>query len=217
MTVLNLDYTVGRMPDGRLVRCKQTPADWSPKSETPLGRDPGCRCPLDPKGVAPSTRQVLLGSGTVTSRAASVRGRRCAWPVARRRDIEAAERQWAECLNFEPLDSLRIYRNKFVAHMSQYPADKEMPVIHQLFDLAAMTAKVAEAHASKAASRSTGLAEPPLDLGQPALKQNPEFALETLNTAHRHLPLPQSSSASRFTAGAFGYLNLSQSFDRPET
>src|SRR5215813_1260026 len=32
---------------------------------------------------------------------------------------------------------------------------------------------------------------------------------------HRHLPFPQSSSASRFTAGAAGFLNLSQSFDRP--
>ena len=30
----------------------------------------------------------------------------------------------------------------------------------------------------------------------------------------RHLP--QSSSASRFTAGAFGFLNLSQSGDRPD-
>jgi hypothetical protein len=28
--------------------------------------------------------------------------------------------------------------------------------------------------------------------------------------------LPQSSSASRFTAGAFGFLNLSQSGDRPD-
>jgi hypothetical protein len=32
---------------------------------------------------------------------------------------------------------------------------------------------------------------------------------------HRHLSLPQSSSASRFTAGADGFLNLSQSFERP--
>jgi hypothetical protein len=33
----------------------------------------------------------------------------------------------------------------------------------------------------------------------------------------RHPLLPQSSSASRFTAGAFGFLNLSQSYERPET
>jgi hypothetical protein len=31
-------------------------------------------------------------------------------------DIEAAERHWAECLNFEHLEVLRIYRNKSVAH-----------------------------------------------------------------------------------------------------
>jgi AbiU2 len=59
-------------------------------------------------------------------------------------DIEAAERQWAECLNFEHLDSLRTYRNKSVAHMSDFPADMQKPVVHQLFDLAALTAKVAE-------------------------------------------------------------------------
>jgi hypothetical protein len=32
---------------------------------------------------------------------------------------------------------------------------------------------------------------------------------------HRPPLLPQSSSASRFTAGAAGFLNLSQSFDLP--
>jgi hypothetical protein len=32
---------------------------------------------------------------------------------------------------------------------------------------------------------------------------------------HRHRSLPQSSSASRFTAGAFGFFILSQSGDRP--
>ena len=31
-----------------------------------------------------------------------------------------------------------------------------------------------------------------------------------------HRSLPQSSSASRFTAGAFGFLHLSQSRERPE-
>jgi hypothetical protein len=33
---------------------------------------------------------------------------------------------------------------------------------------------------------------------------------------HRHWPFPQSSSASRFTAGASGFFILSQSGDRPE-
>src|SRR5262245_34796610 len=33
---------------------------------------------------------------------------------------------------------------------------------------------------------------------------------------HRHRFLPQSSSASRFTAGAFGFFILSQSGERPE-
>jgi HEPN superfamily AbiU2-like protein len=59
-------------------------------------------------------------------------------------DIEAAERRWAECLNFEHLESLRTYRNKSVAHMSDYPADMKQPLVHQLFDLARMTANVAE-------------------------------------------------------------------------
>jgi hypothetical protein len=34
--------------------------------------------------------------------------------------------------------------------------------------------------------------------------------------AHRHLSLPQSSSASRFTAGEFGFFIFSQSRDRPD-
>src|SRR5262245_45692732 len=34
-------------------------------------------------------------------------------------------------------------------------------------------------------------------------------------TAHRHLSLLQSSSASRFTAGAAGFLNFSQSLHLP--
>jgi hypothetical protein len=59
-------------------------------------------------------------------------------------DIEAAERRWKECLDFESLDALRTYRNKVVAHLSEYPADTDKPIVHQLFDLAAMTAKVAE-------------------------------------------------------------------------
>jgi hypothetical protein len=59
-------------------------------------------------------------------------------------DIKAAERNWAKCVNFKPLDSLRTYRNKVVAHLSEYPADKDKPIVSQLFDLAKMTAKVAE-------------------------------------------------------------------------
>jgi AbiU2 len=60
-------------------------------------------------------------------------------------DIEAAERRWKECLkNRKSLDALRTYRNKVVAHLSEYPADKDKPIVRQLFDLAAMTAKVAE-------------------------------------------------------------------------
>jgi len=59
-------------------------------------------------------------------------------------DIESAERRWADCLNFKPLESLRTFRNKSVAHMSVYPADMEPPVNHQLFELARMTAEVAE-------------------------------------------------------------------------
>jgi hypothetical protein len=36
------------------------------------------------------------------------------------------------------------------------------------------------------------------------------------NSTHRkHLPLPQSSSASRFTAGASGFLLVSKSRERP--
>jgi hypothetical protein len=59
-------------------------------------------------------------------------------------DIESAERRWADCLNFEPLERLRIFRNKSVAHISTYPANMEQPVVHELFDLARMTAEVAE-------------------------------------------------------------------------
>jgi hypothetical protein len=59
-------------------------------------------------------------------------------------DIEAAERRGDECLNFESLAALRTYRNKVVAHLSEYPADKDKPIVRQLFDLAAMTGKVAE-------------------------------------------------------------------------
>jgi hypothetical protein len=69
-------------------------------------------------------------------------------------DIEAAERHWARCLNFQHLESLRTYRNKSVAHMSQSPADMEQPLVHQLFELARMTAKVAELLA-----RGTGIAQ----------------------------------------------------------
>jgi hypothetical protein len=36
------------------------------------------------------------------------------------------------------------------------------------------------------------------------------------DTLQRHLSLPQSSSSSRFTAGAFGFFIFSQSGERPE-
>jgi hypothetical protein len=57
-------------------------------------------------------------------------------------DIEAAERLWAECLDFEPLGRLRNYRNKLVAHLSI--SVMEEPINSELFELARMTAKVAE-------------------------------------------------------------------------
>ena len=80
----------------------------------------------------------------------------CGMKGANFADIEAAERRWAECLKFEPLDSLRTYRNKVVAHLSEYPADKDKPIVGQLFQLAAMTAKVAEllAHGTGIAAMS---------------------------------------------------------------
>ena len=59
-------------------------------------------------------------------------------------DIESAQRRWVDCLNFKPLKSLRTFRNKSVVHMSDYSADMEQPVVHQLFELARMTAEVAE-------------------------------------------------------------------------
>jgi hypothetical protein len=37
-----------------------------------------------------------------------------------------------------------------------------------------------------------------------------------VRVAHRHLSFPQSSSASRFTAGAAGFFILSQSVVRPD-
>jgi hypothetical protein len=37
-----------------------------------------------------------------------------------------------------------------------------------------------------------------------------------LRGGHRHFSLPQSSSTSRFTAGASGFFILSQSGERPE-
>jgi hypothetical protein len=59
-------------------------------------------------------------------------------------DIEAAERCWGACLNFEPRGRLRTYRNKFVAHLSDPPAGMRDPIISELFDLGRMTAEVAE-------------------------------------------------------------------------
>src|SRR5262249_32842438 len=45
-----------------------------------------------------------------------------------------------------------------------------------------------------------------------SLREPPQFC----RALHRHFPFPQSSSASRFTAGAAGFFILSQSGDRPE-
>jgi hypothetical protein len=82
----------------------------------------------------------------------------CGMKGANLANIEAAERRWAECLNFESLDALRTYRNKVVAHLSEYPADEEKPIVRHLFHLAAMTAKVAELLA-----HGTGIAAVSLD------------------------------------------------------
>jgi hypothetical protein len=41
---------------------------------------------------------------------------------------------------------------------------------------------------------------------------NEKVSASTLVGGHRHLSLPHSPSASRFTAGAAGFLNFSQSF-----
>jgi hypothetical protein len=59
-------------------------------------------------------------------------------------DIQAAQRRWAECLKFKPYERLRTYRNKFVAHLSDPPAGMKDPIIFELFELARMTADVAE-------------------------------------------------------------------------
>ena len=56
--------------------------------------------------------------------------------------IEAAERHWDECKKFEPLERLRIYRNKYVAHLSDPPACMEDPLVAELFTLSRMVAKV---------------------------------------------------------------------------
>src|SRR5262249_17506570 len=45
-----------------------------------------------------------------------------------------------------------------------------------------------------------------------AENHDPVFAVR----CYRHFSLPQSSSVSRFTAAHAGFLNLSQSFDRPD-
>jgi hypothetical protein len=59
-------------------------------------------------------------------------------------DIQAAQRCWAECLNFEPRERLRTYRNKVAAHLSDLPADMKHPIIAELLTFATMTAEVAE-------------------------------------------------------------------------
>jgi hypothetical protein len=71
-------------------------------------------------------------------------------------DIEAAEHRWAECLSFEPLARLRMYRNKKVVHWSDPPDGVKDPIISELFALARMTAEVAEhlAHATRFAAVS---------------------------------------------------------------
>jgi hypothetical protein len=62
---------------------------------------------------------------------------------------------------------------------------------------------------------------PPRDIGRQDQRDgitavNPlEFQFDA--GSHHRLVFPQSSSASRFTAGAAGFLNLSQSRERPET
>ena len=75
--------------------------------------------------------------------------------------------------------------------------------------------------------QSTCLA-PPLPASSYAVSSSTEALHEAVVGPHihpegevgsgfqRHPPLPQSSSASRFTAGAFGFLNLSHSVERPE-
>src|SRR5262249_20673711 len=47
-------------------------------------------------------------------------------------------------------------------------------------------------------------------------KTNPVEAAACCSCPSRHFPLPQSSSASRVTAGAFGLFILCQSGERPE-
>jgi AbiU2 len=74
---------------------------------------------------------------------------------AKLEDIEAAERMWGECLNFEPLERLRNYRNKLVAHLSI--SDMQEPINSELFELARMTAKVGELLANGMCVSSTAV------------------------------------------------------------
>jgi hypothetical protein len=55
-----------------------------------------------------------------------------------------AENLWAECLKFEALPRLRVYRHKFVAHLSDPPPDLIQPLKGELLILARKTAEVAE-------------------------------------------------------------------------
>jgi hypothetical protein len=59
-------------------------------------------------------------------------------------EIQAAERRWAECLEYEPLKRLKTYRNKVAAHLSELPPDIGEPIINELFTLARMIAEVGE-------------------------------------------------------------------------
>jgi hypothetical protein len=54
--------------------------------------------------------------------------------------IQAAQCRWAQCLNYQARERLRVYRNKVVAHLSQLPADMKDPIISELFILTRMIA-----------------------------------------------------------------------------
>jgi AbiU2 len=71
--------------------------------------------------------------------------------------LEQAENLWARCLQFEALPDLRVYRNKFVAHQSDPPADLIHPLKGELLTLARSTAEVAEQLAAGTGVATTGL------------------------------------------------------------
>src|SRR5262249_60696025 len=55
-----------------------------------------------------------------------------------------------------------------------------------------------------------------LAIWRPRVDAEGEMRPRLLSLLHRHRFLPQSSSASRFTAGCFGFLLLIQCRERPE-